>query len=514
MSPATFTRRAATEAVARARLAMDGHQATIRGLVPDAAGRFRAVAAWAGCGPPCSDGVGTALRRAAFERRADLIVDLPRRENGRRLALGAFPLVAEDQPVGILEVMAAPAPLAKHRPLLAALALDTSELVQAKDDRERQERAIEGMGILFHLTAEILRSDRRAAAVRVAAEACRRYFEAPAAGLLPDRSGSGWYVACLRGAGRGRLQAARAAAAVAPTRGPRAEILGELSASIGAAAGLGRVQPIDADPAVLLVRAPVRQDGPFATSVAFVLGHALRYQETVRLARDRNERFDLGIAWTAHELRGPIAAARHALEHAMRDPSDPETVDLLSMVRAELEYVESIVHPLLRWSAGERSLQRERVDLVALVRAAAIESILEAEDDRIRTRMPASVPVDGDELQLRSAVTNVLRNALAYSPRDTPVEVDVLERDGIATIAVRDRGPGVAAPDRDRIFDPLARGAATSSTRGGRGLGLYIARRVLEAHGGTIRILPTPRGSLFVLELPIRPEEAPPSPAS
>jgi two-component system OmpR family sensor kinase len=96
----------------------------------------------------------------------------------------------------------------------------------------------------------------------------------------------------------------------------------------------------------------------------------------------------------------------------------------------------------------------------------------------------------------------VIRNALAYSPSDAPVTVTVASSLEGATVTVRDRGPGIPAAERSRIFDPFARGGAGIQTRGGRGLGLFIARRIVEAHGGSIVVRPVRVGAAFSIELP------------
>ena len=100
--------------------------------------------------------------------------------------------------------------------------------------------------------------------------------------------------------------------------------------------------------------------------------------------------------------------------------------------------------------------------------------------------------------QLGRAIANVVRNALAYAPNGSSVTIDVDADDERARVRVRDRGPGVPAAERHLIFDPFARGRLTDETRGGKGLGLFIAKRIVEAHGGVDRssIRPTGDGVL------------------
>jgi two-component system OmpR family sensor kinase len=108
----------------------------------------------------------------------------------------------------------------------------------------------------------------------------------------------------------------------------------------------------------------------------------------------------------------------------------------------------------------------------------------------------------GDPEQLRSAIANVVRNALIYSPAGSEVRVRVEDPNGSARVVVRDSGPGIPPGERETVFDPFSRGRTNGSAHHGAGLGLFIARRVLEAHGGTISLRPSKSGATFVLQLP------------
>ena len=113
----------------------------------------------------------------------------------------------------------------------------------------------------------------------------------------------------------------------------------------------------------------------------------------------------------------------------------------------------------------------------------------------------AGVTVRADGPLLRAAVTDIVRNALDYSPPGSPVGVRVQERDGWVRIGVRDRGPGVPLPERASVFEPFVRGR-NAPKRVGTGLGLFIARRVVEAHGGEIWLESNGGGTTVVLQLP------------
>jgi two-component system OmpR family sensor kinase len=122
----------------------------------------------------------------------------------------------------------------------------------------------------------------------------------------------------------------------------------------------------------------------------------------------------------------------------------------------------------------------------------------------VTAQIEKPVTVTGDDLRLRQAVANLVRNALVHTPAGSPVEVALQAQNGQAEIDVIDHGPGVPAVQRDRIFERFHRADPTRSRdQGGSGLGLSIAAAVVTAHGGQISITDTPGGgATFRIELP------------
>jgi two-component system, OmpR family, sensor kinase len=127
---------------------------------------------------------------------------------------------------------------------------------------------------------------------------------------------------------------------------------------------------------------------------------------------------------------------------------------------------------------------------------------LELGVDRVIFEGPKELYVDVEPGQIRSAIANVVRNALMYSPSGSPVGVRIEPSSRAAQVVVQDRGPGIPLTERDHVFDPFSRGDVGRSSQRGSGLGLFIARRVLEAHGGTISLRSSRSGARFVLEIP------------
>ncbi len=119
-------------------------------------------------------------------------------------------------------------------------------------------------------------------------------------------------------------------------------------------------------------------------------------------------------------------------------------------------------------------------------------------------RAPSRLHLTADPVNIRTAVSNLLRNALSYSPANEGVDVVVLRSSGSAVVEVRDHGPGLSGDDHPDIFEPLVRGHVGRVRGTGAGLGLFIARHIVEAHGGTISAESDGNGALFRIVLPAR----------
>jgi len=202
----------------------------------------------------------------------------------------------------------------------------------------------------------------------------------------------------------------------------------------------------------------------------------------------------------AHDLREPITAMAYVvtlLERRVDEPPDP---GVLRLLRQSTERARALVDAVLGYaSAGE--LRRERVRLDRLVGEVA-EDLRPRLDEAAATLAVGDLPeVEGDARQLRRVFQNLVANALKFRG-DAPAYVAVDGREGTRdwVITVADRGPGVPAEDRDRIFAMFARADAE---RSGSGIGLAVCRRVVEAHGGRIWVEPAEGGgSAFRFTLP------------
>lgn len=213
----------------------------------------------------------------------------------------------------------------------------------------------------------------------------------------------------------------------------------------------------------------------------------------------------------SHELRSPLARLQVALGLARRR-SEGRATEELDRIEREAERLNEMIGQILsltRLAVDADGHMREPVDIAALVDSVARDAAFEAEQRRRHVRVLASTPVTlaGNPELLHSAVENVVRNAVHYTREETAVEISLSrdEGDGQAVILVRDHGPGVSEPYLQRIFEPFFR-ASESRDRasGGYGLGLAIAKRAVELHGGAIGAMNAPDGGLRVtIRLPL-----------
>ncbi len=221
----------------------------------------------------------------------------------------------------------------------------------------------------------------------------------------------------------------------------------------------------------------------------------------VTWAERRNESLDMGLACTAHEVRAPVIGARAAVDHLLRHDQG-QNRELLVLLTQELDKLSELVDSLLAWSVGAAELRRHWIDLVEVVHAAVQSAQMGSGQRRVRVSAPRQTQVYGDADHLRAAVANLVRNALSYSPAQAEVRVEVRAKTDVVIVQVHDAGPGIAPEERQIIFDPFARGSAGRVWRGGTGLGLFIARRIVEAHGGVIWVESSEDGSIFSILLP------------
>ncbi len=488
---------AAAAVVGWVRSAADRRGMSVSVLLVDGGGALR-VAKTAG-GFPASGRLRSTRRRRALSSGRPVFVPLHERP-GQTLAV--FPLRSRGRAVGVVEAVARTGVFQSRREVLEAVLDEAASVLLRSKERSELQETVRALGASLNLAADVFRAKAPAAAIRAAVDLCYAQLHLPVAGWVVEVGGGAQLVA-MRGLGSRRRAAVRTG--VGRIQAPdlsSARARDRLRARFSQIAG-SRAVRVEARGAFLFVAGAAPRQRDFLESLGALLADALAHMGVVSLAQARNERLDLGIAWTAHELRSPLVGVRAAIDSLVRSSlwrgSDAE---MLKRTSDELGHLLELVIPLLRWSSGAGSLKRRPTDLVVVVRDAIASCELNGDDERVALVAPARVVVRVDARQLRGAVANVVRNALTYSPPGSPVVIRVESNRGRAQIRVRDRGPGIPVEERDRIFDPFT----SSRLQGGTGLGLFIARRIVEAHEGKIELESITSGASFRIELPLAAE--------
>jgi signal transduction histidine kinase len=185
-----------------------------------------------------------------------------------------------------------------------------------------------------------------------------------------------------------------------------------------------------------------------------------------------------------------------------------EYKDAIGSMLEEVDRLTRLVDTLLRLSRGDAGTVRlspESVDLAEVARevAASLGVLAEERGQRLRIEAAQPVRVRADRLVLRDAITNVVDNAIKYGPADSSVDLVVASEGDRAVLTVSDRGPGIPASHRDRIFDRFYRvDESRAREMGGTGLGLAIAKWGVEANGGDIALVSNDGGATFRIALP------------
>lgn len=239
----------------------------------------------------------------------------------------------------------------------------------------------------------------------------------------------------------------------------------------------------------------------------FAVIYALDDSEHARVEATRRD----FVANVSHELKTPVAAMRVLAEALLESADDPDTVRYFGdKMVAEAERLGNMVSELIdlsRLQGAERLPELEVVDVDTVVAEAVSRSKVAADaaDIAITTDAPQGFKVLGDQTLLVTALTNLVSNAVNYSPPGSPVSISRRRRGDVIEIAVTDRGIGIAKENQERVFERFFRvDKARSRATGGTGLGLAIVKHVAANHNGSIRLWSQPgTGSTFTLSIPV-----------
>lgn len=254
----------------------------------------------------------------------------------------------------------------------------------------------------------------------------------------------------------------------------------------------------------------VRFAEELASRAALAIDNARLFKEASDAIRARDE----FISMASHDLRGPLSTLRLQLQtmlgEANRRPehtlSNEELVKKLSVLNRQADRLLYMMDSLLdvsRMAAGRVSMRERRCDL----RSVAQESTARLGEEMGRAggelHFHGDVPVAGlwDPDRIDQVITNLVTNAIKYGGGH-PIEIFVEAQGASARLTVRDHGPGISKEDQAILFQRFERARATDRI-GGFGVGLWIVRRIVDAHGGSVRVESTAgEGATFVVDLP------------
>lgn len=284
------------------------------------------------------------------------------------------------------------------------------------------------------------------------------------------------------------------------------------SSLAGSIAELGRGASAMAE-GDLSVRVPVRGSDEFARLAATFNEMAERLWAAQRRQAELEEARRSLVAAVSHDLRTPLASLRAAAE-ALSDGvvSDPPTVQrYLSSIRAEAERLGALIDDLFELSlldTGKLQLEVEPTSLADLV-SDTVESMRQQAEQKgvqLSGRAQSGMkPVLADPLKMQRVILNLVQNAIRHTPGEGVVRLEVREEKNAATVSVADTCGGIRPEEIEQLFEPFYRGdPARPRDGGGAGLGLSIAKGIVEAHGGRLWVENSPdHGCRFSFTLPV-----------
>jgi signal transduction histidine kinase len=268
-----------------------------------------------------------------------------------------------------------------------------------------------------------------------------------------------------------------------------------------------------------LVRAEANAFAPAELELISLLGRLvatavqnIRAYEAERSTADELRRLSAlradFVSLVSHELRSPMSAvigAARTLQGRWRELTPEQRESFLALIGDETSRLARLIDDVLdtsRIEAGTFSFTFSDVDLGELLRDVIAAAEFAQDEVELTADVGALPRVRGDRERLRQVIQNLVDNAVKYSSAGGRVRVSATADDGHVLIDVADQGPGIPPEDRELIFQKFGR-SSSGTAKPGSGLGLFIARSIAEAHGGTLGVDSVPaRGSVFRLDLP------------
>lgn len=217
----------------------------------------------------------------------------------------------------------------------------------------------------------------------------------------------------------------------------------------------------------------------------------------------------------SHELKTPLTSIREGSEllaEGVVGTLSPQQHEIAAILRENSLRLQKMIENLLDYTAVQFQkpvLNLSRIDARTLVQEALAAYALSIDTKQIQiTQALLGVTLECDREKLLTVIDNLISNAVKYTPKGGNIRIELACEGDRMLLDVADDGPGIAATDRERLYEPFFRGSGSHDGRiSGSGLGLSIAREYLDAHGGEITLMPSARGAHFRVSLPLRPKE-------
>ena len=238
--------------------------------------------------------------------------------------------------------------------------------------------------------------------------------------------------------------------------------------------------------------------------VLFLLGAIYVYRSLKKQLRYADQQQNFMMAVT-HELKTPIAISHLNIETLLkRDLDSSQQLKLLEATLKETKRLDSLSTNILltaQLDMGQYEANKQLVNVSELLRQ-NIKSFQERYPSRIcNTLVEDAMEIQGEPLLIQLLINNLIDNANKYAPVTEPIYIHLQSQQNRIQLIVKDQGPGIAAADKNKVFEKFFRvGAETTRTTKGSGLGLYLCKRITEFHNATIQLTTnTPTGSIFTV---------------
>jgi PAS domain S-box-containing protein len=295
---------------------------------------------------------------------------------------------------------------------------------------------------------------------------------------------------------------------------PRSVIIVPLTGHRGVLGTLSLITTSDSERRYTLADVALAED--LARRAALAVENAQLYAEAqaaIHTAEEAVRAREVFLSVAAHELKTPVTSLRGFAQLTLRALDQDRELDrerlrhALTVVNQQSDKLRRLVAQLLdisRIQSGRLQLEMREVDLCQLISEVVTGMQHQSQFHTLHIDMPECQFVNMDALRLEQVLTNLLDNAIKYSPQGGSIDIEVWTPDpGHVALAVRDRGPGIRPEHRGHIFERFYQAGADAEHAAGMGLGLYISHEIVELHGGTISAeFPSDGGARFVIVLP------------